>query len=499
MPNELPFRRLLPLFLIWNRDELQQAVSSVTRACQARWNAVAVVLVLWQWGLRNRQEPFSAIVDKLWGMLVGTMAFMGESIREEPVTPAALCKARKGIGTTAFEHLHQIATEKHRQRHTDLILHNRYSLYAVDGSTLTLYANEPLTAAFGRPTSTGKRRSPPQATFTVLELVNTGWIVDYRLGRCDEAELHQSKSLSAGLGQGDLLLADRLYFDPQWYTELSGRGVKFLFRLNCNRYESLTPESRRRIEQQRATGNVDCTVDLRVKPGNGRPACTLHGLRYIEIRRDGIQTLYFITNLGPDELGTLDAADLYRMRWEIETNLRYFKGQDHLPAVRSRREDTVRQEVLLHVLAHNSVRFIQSEACLDELAATKQEPAEPADPEVSEKPAQDTGKWLPKTDLYAGPLRPIDLQFSRTVDTILGTILDLLINPAHRTPARWHAMLRRVAALRILAKPGRSYPRRGRKFNKGRRNKGNTKAQKKRARARSKAKRTGATRRKAES
>jgi hypothetical protein len=499
MPNELPFRRLLPLFLIWNRDELQQAVGSVTRACQARWSAVAVVLVLWQWGLRNRQEPFTAIVDKLWGMLVGTMDSMGESIREEPVTPAALCKARKGIGTAAFEHLHQTATEKHQQRHTDLILHNRYRLYAVDGSTLKLHANKPLTAVFGRPSSNGKRRSPPQATFTVLELVNTGWIVDYRLGRCDEAELHQSKSLSAGLGPGDLLLADRLYFDPQWYTDLSGRGVKFLFRLNCNRYESLTPESQRRIEQQRATGNVDCTVELRVKAGNGRPACTLNGLRYIEIKRDGVQTLYFITNLRPDELATLEAADLYRMRWEIETNLRYFKGQDHLPAVRSRREDTVRQEVLLHVLAHNSVRFIQSEACLDQLSSTRQDSDQPTESEVSENPPEDTAKWLPKTHLYAGPLRPIDLQFNRTVDTMLGTILDQLINQAHRTPERWRAMLRRVAALRILAKPGRSYPRRGRKFNKGKRNKGNTKAQKKRARGRSKAARTRNPRPKAES
>ena len=452
-----------------------------------------MVLVLWQWGLRSREEPFTAIVDKLWGMLVETMDLMGQSIRAAAVTPAALCKARRGVGTAPFEQLHRTATGKHRRRHIDLTLHRGYRLYAVDGSTLTLHANEPLTAAFGRPGSTGGRRSPPQATFTILELVNTGWIVDYRLGRHDDAELQQSKSLAEGLGEGDLLLADRLYFDPQWYTDLSRRAVKFLFRLNCNRYESLVPESRRRVEEQRSRGNVDCTVDLRVKAGKGRNACTLHGLRYIEIRRDGTETLYFITNLGPDELGTLEAADLYRMRWEIETNLRYFKGQNHLPAVRSRREDTVRQEVLLHVLAHNSVRFIQAEACLHELSGRSEQPPEPADPERAEKPAPDTRKWLPKADLYAGPLRPVDLQFRRTVDTILGTILNLLLNPTHETSARWQAMLRRVAALRILAKPDRSYPRRGRKYNKGRRNKGNTGAQKKRARARSKAIKTGDT------
>lgn len=423
------------------------------------------------------------------------MATMGLDIRTEAVSTAALCKARQGVGTDAFEYLQRIATSRHQEQHAELISHRGYRLYAVDGSDLPLCSNKALTTAFGRPSSTGKHRSSPQATFTVLEFVNTGWITDYRLSRWDTSELGQSKSLTAALGQGDLLLADRLYFDPLWYADLCRRKVKFLFRLNCNRHQSLTVESQQRIKEQRAKGNVDCTVDLRVRTSTDRSTYTLlRNLRYIEIKRSGAETLYFITNLDPDELPTLEAAELYQMRWEIETNLRYFKGQDHLPAVRSRREDTVQQEVILHVLAHNSVRFIQSEACLTQEAKQIEKTTDTTeyhnqhDPGIAPRPVE---KWTAKANLHPGPLRPIDIQFRRTIDVILGSILAVLLEPDRAAPQYWQRLLTKIAAFRIMAKPGRSYPRRGRKYNKGKRNKGNTKAQNRRTQARRKRKKSG--------
>jgi hypothetical protein len=477
----------VPFFEIWRREDLEQAVSSLTRACQARWCSLAVVFVLWQWGLRNRGETFYSIVDKQWPALVKTMQMMGLPISTEPVSAAALCKARQGIGTVAFEELYRIANRRHLERHHELTLYKGYRLYAVDGSNVTLHSNKKLAAAYGRPSSTGKRKSAPQASFTILELVNTGWIVNYRLGRCDASELSQAKSLSNSLGEGDLLLADRLYFDPTWYADLCQRQVKFLFRLNCNRHQSFTPQSQQRIKEQRTEGNVDCPVDLRVRTGKGSYTL-LKNLRYIEIKRPGVETLYFITNLGPHEITTLEVAELYRMRWEIEINLRYFKGQDHLPIVRSKRQDTVRQEILLHVLGHNSVRFIQAEACQSQ----KQQESSDADDQQHQHslttPIKPAGKWTAKTKLCPGSLRPIDLQFTRTVEVVLGAIYTALLFPGNTTPARWAGLLVKIASLKIMAKPGRSFPRIGRKYNKGKPNKGNVKAQRKRAAARRKQK-----------
>jgi hypothetical protein len=304
-----------------------------------------------------------SIVDKQWSVLVKTMAILGEEITKRAVTPTALGSARQDIGLAPFEHLHKIACEKHLLHHGELALYKGYRLFAVDGSTLNLHSTAPLAEAFGRPNSTGRKRALPQASFTTLELVNTAWIWNYRLSGHLAGELAESKAITASLGHGDLLLADRLYFDPAWYVDLQNRRVKFLFRLNKNRYSSLTKASQDRILALRAAGNVDCRVDLKVRRKDGTYAI-LPNLRYIEIKRPGADTLYFITNLGEEEVTTLEAAELYKKRWEIETDFRIFKGQAHLPVVRSRREDTVRQEVLLRILAHNSVRYIQSEACL---------------------------------------------------------------------------------------------------------------------------------------
>ena len=437
-------------------------------------------------------EPFYTIVDKQWPIVVKAMENLQIAITPNAVSPAALCKGRQGVGVAPFVALHATANEKHLRDHQPLIFFKGYRLWAVDGSNLNLPANQNLENVFGRPSSTGKPASP-QASFVALELVHTGWIFAFRLARWDDSELALSKDVSEVLVEGDLLLADRLYFDPAWYADLCRRKVMFLFRMNCNRHESLTSESQIRIQKLRLKGNVDCRVDLKVKKANGDYEL-LKDLRYIECKRPGADTLYLITTLNEEEISLAEAVELYRMRWEIETNFRFFKGQDHLPIVRSKKEDTVRQEVILHVLGHNSVRFIQAEACIAEanIRATAR-PDTTSAPKPPKRPTIPTPTesahtrkmattWTAKHILHSRLLRPIDLQFNRTVETILGFIIAELLQPD--SPPDWAMLLKKVAGLKIMAKEGRAYPRIGRKYNKGKRKKGNVKAQRQKAKSR---------------
>jgi len=216
-------------------------------------------------------------------------------------------------------------------------------------------------------------------------------------------------------------------------------------------------------------------VDLKVRRKDGTYAI-LPNLRYIEIKRPRADTLYFITNLGEEEVTTLEAAELYKKRWEIETDFRIFKGQAHLPVVRSRREDTVRQEVLLRILAHNSVRYIQSEACLLH-HRTAHEPQ----PERRIEQTRDAD-WKPKCAPQGTHLRPVDLQFYRTAECTLGLILEELLFPGRDEPSvRWEVFLNKIAGFRVMAKPGRSYPRNSKKYNKGKPNKGDVRSQRQKA------------------
>jgi hypothetical protein len=392
----------------------------------------------------------------------------------EAITPSGLTQARQALGTDIFFDLLKISQAKHFEKHHEIITYKGRNLYAIDGSNLNLTSCKTLANVFGRPSSTGTKQSLPQASFTALELVNSSWIVDYKLEKCDASELTQAKSLVANhLGASDLLLADRLYFDTQWYASLIKDETDFLFRVNCDRYKSCTLESQNQIKQQRLSqANVDLVVDLRIKGGPETIP-----VRYIEIKREHCSTLYFMTTLSAAELNLLEASDLYRMRWEIETDFRFFKGQDHLPVVASRTEETVRQEVAMRVLAHNSLRFVQSEACVkarkDQLPKQKQRNLK-----VTKTP-----KWKPKSSFHSFGLRPVDLQYNKSLSIVTGYIF-MLISSDRNLVEEELSILAKIANSEIRVMPNRSYPRYGKKFNKGKRQKGNVKAQRQRHYAR---------------
>ena len=69
------------------------------------------------------------------------------------------------------------------------------------------------------------------------------------------------------------------------------------------------------------------------------------GTKYSDLRV-AVNVRPNIPSLDPNELDTLEAAELYRTQWEIETNARCLMEQDHLSVVRSRREDTARQGII---------------------------------------------------------------------------------------------------------------------------------------------------------
>ena len=165
------------------------------------------------WSLKNRTEPFYSALKTKWSILRKALELQGSLLDSKSVCASAFTHARQVVGSTPFEDLLKIGNQKHLKKHDSLTRFKGYRLFATDGSSFNLYSNKELEMSFGRPNSTGKRNSSPQSSFTTLQLVDTGWIVGYCLGRYDDSELHQTKFLSQYLKKGDLLMGDRLSFD----------------------------------------------------------------------------------------------------------------------------------------------------------------------------------------------------------------------------------------------------------------------------------------------
>ena len=442
-------------------------------------------MFLLDWSLKNREEPFYSALRTKWPVLRKTMEGVGKPIQKTPVSSVALSQIRQKVGSQPFDDLLVSGTRKHLEKHGHIIRFKGFCLYAIDGSSLNLPSTQELENTFGRPSSNGRNQALPQASFTALIFINTGWTTDYILGDCNASELCQTKVLTSKLGPGDLLIADRLNFDTEWFRKLSGRRVKFLFKATKSRFKSFSAESIKQIVEMRTQGNVDCTVDLKIR---GR-LDDLMQIRYLEIPREGEETLCFVTNLTQDEFSLEEIVILYKLRWEVETGFRYFKGEDHKPVIISRKEVTVRQEVAARVIAYNTVRYTQSEACLKEEGITTGAGESQPDPEQDDLTLTrkiSTDKWTSKCLLWESMvLRPVDLQFISATSLITSFLINEAIYP---TPdcSSWGELLNDIAKEKIKAKDGRQFERKGRKYNKGKRQKGNRKAQNQRRKRRGK-------------
>ncbi len=493
----------LPFFRLWTKEDLQEATKDHTRATQAKWPLLAVIFLMWRWALINRKTTFERVRIEAWPVLRKVMEFENIQLPELPVTAQAFTQARQKVGMKPLQHLHQTANDKMRREFDDMLCYKTLRLWAVDGSSLNLPSRKELDEAFGRPSSTpGAHVAYPQAFFVTLELIQLGWIYDYRLDRHDASELSMTFELTQKLGKGDLLLGDRLFFDSKWFLQLDQRDVKFLFRVASNRVKCLTRESQEKVDvlHQKST-IVDCEVDLKVDTDHHGNARHILRCRYVEIQRPNQETLYFMTNLSEEFADAEEIAALYWRRWGIEIEFRIFKGDNHLPIVLSRKEHTIRQEILLRVLAHNSVRYVQAEACRKEYAdfsiTTAAEEFESINTPVAKEEIQqeriaainnddndskaeqtqlENDKWKPRHLAENRNILPTDLRIGPAVALILGNILSLLLCPTLHPSHLYDQLLTEVLSYKILVKPGRSYPRRGRKYRK-KKSKGNLKAQ----------------------
>ena len=67
--------------------ELATAVGDHERAPQARWSAVAVVLVLWYWAFMNRSMPFCQLLYRCWHLVVALAEKGAVALPDGPSRP----------------------------------------------------------------------------------------------------------------------------------------------------------------------------------------------------------------------------------------------------------------------------------------------------------------------------------------------------------------------------------------------------------------------------
>ena len=174
----------------------------------------------------------------------------------------------------------------------------------------------------------------------------------------ESAKGHDSKyaaALCEGLGDGDILLADRAYNDFAFLHALASRGVRFVLRAKRGTLFSVARDIRN------ANAPKHIIADEEVRPAGPRTAKAYPGtLRRVtaDVVVDGrTRRMVFITNSMDWSAATVVA--LYKARWAVELLFKELKQTLQLRDFYGENENAVKWQVWTALLAHLLLRFIK--------------------------------------------------------------------------------------------------------------------------------------------
>jgi hypothetical protein len=309
-------------------------------------------------------------------------------LTERTFSAAAYCLARARLPLKVFQALvRSVADSLHTAtRDTGRWLGHR--VFVVDGSAFSMPDTPELQAHFGQTTVQRAGCGFPIAHFLALFHVGTGMLLEVLTGPLYTHDMAHVALLHPLLRIGDVLLGDRGFCSFAHLALLVERGVHGVFRIHQRQIVDFRPNRPHRRPGQkkapkglpssrwvRCLGVTDqvvawlkpksCPEWMTVAQYASLPAELLvRELRYT-IGGSGfrVRAVTLATTLLDAALYTsADLAELYRGRWQVETNLKNLKTTMKMDVLHCETVAGVSKELLMFALTYNLVRLVMLEA-----------------------------------------------------------------------------------------------------------------------------------------
>lgn len=241
----------------------------------------------------------------------------------------------------------------------------------VDGSTASMPDTQANQQEYPQPSSQKPGLGFPIVRFVVIFSLAVGTVLDAAFcpfkGK-ENSELALFRRLHEGLQVGDIVLADRFFCSFFDIAELQRRGIDVVMR----QHQKRKTDFRRGVQ----IGKHDhLVVWLKPQRPDWMDAATyqqypdemvIRELRvYVTGRHRKVRsrTITVATTLGNhEEFRKADVAELYRLRWQAELNLRSLKTVMQMDVLRGKTPAMVRKEMWAHFLAYNLIRKVMCQA-----------------------------------------------------------------------------------------------------------------------------------------
>jgi hypothetical protein len=265
---------------------------------------------------------------------VEIMHFFGQYHKENTPSRQAFSKARDKISYTAIKDFFEKSCELAREG-VGARVYKGYRLFAQDGTAFFVgdMDNESLREYFGESTTVaGKAMCRLGGIVDVLnDFIVSAAVSGYDVGERALA-IRQIEELSDA--KNILFLFDRGYWSPELIKTVIKNGQKFLMRLASSAGRAIVKDEYGKV------------IKLR---------------RYSFALPSGdIETL--LTNLSAEEVSDEELAQLYAMRWGIETKYLELKDRLQIDNLSGKSANTVLQDIYATLYISNLVAFLCFEA-----------------------------------------------------------------------------------------------------------------------------------------
>jgi len=298
-------------------------------------------------------------------------------------TASAYCEARKRLPVRVLRSLLRETGERVTEQGSRVGLWRGHRVVSVDGSTFSMPDTKALGALFHWARTRGVEF--PVSRFVALFDLVTGALLDLVPASMRDHELHTVQWLHELMRPGDVVVADRLYCTYGYLAQLAGQQLHAVIRVPTgSRRVDFRPHRRPARHKHwkgpqsiwiRRLGRHDQIVDW-IKPIE-RPAwlppetweavparLRVRELRY-RLSRRGCrprEVTLVTTLLDPVRYPKEALADLYRQRWQVETNLRHLKTTMRMDILRCHTVDGIHRELAVFGIVYNAVRLVMVRA-----------------------------------------------------------------------------------------------------------------------------------------
>jgi len=307
-----------------------------------------------------------------------------------PMTAAGYCKARMRLPLAALQMLLRQSSAAMRRAAAAGGGGQGFwcgrRAFLVDGSSTITPDTPALDKFFGHPSNQKKGCSFPVPKLLGLFDAFSGLIVEVLCFPLFTHEMSQVWKVHPLLGTGDLLVADRGFCSFVHLTLLHLRSIQACFRLHQRQIVSFRVNRKRRRKGQRGKprstflrrlGKHDQLVLWHKPPGHQRPkwigleqylslpaTLTLREVRYrLAAKGQRTREVTIVTTLlDPLLYPKQKIAQLYGIRWQVETHLAELKTTLKMRKLKSRTVAGVHKELAVYCLVYNLVHAVMLKA-----------------------------------------------------------------------------------------------------------------------------------------